>query len=236
MAFVIKEHRPGRIHLIALVSAALWVVSIILVYQYGLSSGVQRFDQAQEKNRSLHQQLEQNTLAGRDMQAKIAILERTAQVDRQAKVELARNVKTQQDDIARLKEDVAFYKSIISPEKGRSGLGVYKFTTIQAGENLYHFKMILTQAGKSDNLVEGGVDITVHGIMNKQETILEFSQIRVTDNKPLTYKFRYYQEINGSLQFPESFQPRDVVVTLTRKKGRAIKNPVKRFDWHKTRT
>ncbi len=236
MAFIIKEHRPGRFRALAIVNAVLWGVSVVLVYQYGMSSGVQRYDEEQKKTRLLHDQLDQTTQVGRDMQARISILERTAQVDREAKIELARDVKAGQEEIARLREDVSFYKSIISPDKGRSGLSVYKFTTMPAGKDLYHFKMILTQAGKNDNLAEGGVNITVHGILNNQEKALKLSEIRVSKKKPITYKFHYYQEISGSLRFPEGFQPRDVVVTLKRKKGHVIKNPVKRFDWHKTRT
>lgn len=235
MTFTIKEHRPGRTRLLAVGLIVLWFLSMVLVHQYGFHTGIKIFDGELDKNYWYQKQLEEATQAGRDMQAQIAILDKTAQVDRQAKIELANNIKSLQNDVVRLREDVSFYKSIISPEKGHSGLNVYKFTTIPAGENLYHFKMILTQAGKSGSLAQGSVGIAVRGIMHNREETLELPEVRVSKNDPITYKFHYYQEISGSLRLPEGFQPQDIIVTLTSNKRHKTKHSVKKIDWQETR-
>lgn len=231
MTFIIKEHRPGRWRIVVVVAILLWLFSVWLMHQYGWDQAIDKFDYEFERNKSLQEKLSSATAANREMHAKIAILERTAQVDREAKVELARNIKLLQGKVAKLREDVSFYKSIVSPEKGHAGIGVYSFKVMDAGENLYHFKMVLTQAGKSASLAEGSVGITIAGILNGQEKHLRLSEIQVSKRKGLSYKFHYFEELGGSLRFPQGFSPRVVTIKLKRRKGSKIKNPVKQLDW-----
>ncbi len=236
MAFIIKEHRPGRSVLLITVLALLWVVSVWLVYQYGWDKAVRLLDHEFEKSRPLHERLTDVIGANRGLRARIAVLERTAQVDREAKVELVQEIKELQGQAAELREEIAFYKLIISPGNGKDGLSVYSLEIMPASKNLYHFKVILTQVGKSSNLAEGEVDMTIEGIFKGQAKRLRLSDIQVPKDRKSTYKFQYFQELTGSLELPEGFIPREVVVKLTRNKGDEIENPVERFDWLKVRT
>jgi len=231
MAFVIKEHRPWRWRVVALLVILVWAISGLIIYEYGWQQANKDYDQAIAVQEKLKEEVEDLTTTNRDMQINISMLSRSAQVDREAKEGIARSIKDLQDKVAELREEVSFYKGIISPEQGKSGLGIYRLTVMDEGERLYHYKLILTQAGKSDTLAEGEVKITFQGVMDNQERTLSLADIQVSAAGQLSYRFRYFQELGGSFRLPDGFSPRNVVVELLAKKGRKISRLARDFDW-----
>ncbi len=231
MAFVIKEHRPGRLALLTTILVLVWALSVWSAYQYGLIEATGLFASEVEKSRLLSTRLTNATAKNRELRAQIAVLERTAQVDREAKTELVQEIRDLQEQAAELREEIAFYKSIISPADGKNGLDVYNLEIMSAAQNLYHFKMILTQVGKSDSPAEGVVNMTIEGVLNGQAKSLGLSDVQVSKDPKLAYEFQYFQELSGSLELSEEFVPREVIVELTSNEGDKIENLVKRFDW-----
>lgn len=232
MAFVIREHRPGRWRMIVLALLVAWVLSGLLIYQYGWQQANTGYARVVEEREVLEAERVKLIKVNRDMQVQMSVLSRSAQVDREAKVDIARSMKMFQDETAELREEVSFYKGIISPEAGKTGLTVYEFSVRLTEDSLYHYKLILTQAGKNDRLVRGGVKVTFEGVMNNAEKTLQLSDIRVSQ-KPgkLAYAFRYFQELGGSFRFPEGYHPRRVIVKLLSKKQYKLAKTVRSFDW-----
>jgi hypothetical protein len=231
MAFVIKEHRPGRRLLLALVVIIVWLLSAWLAYETGWNQTSFDRDHAQSRHVVLQQELEKQFAINEQMQAQISILKRTAQVDRAAKEQIAKDLKALQELQADLREEIAFYKSIISPASGKSGLDVYNLSITPRQGLMYHFKMVLTQSGKSDSLVEGVVKMRLKGVIDGSEKELTIKDIQVAGTPDLSYKFRYFEELAGSFQLPEGYEAREVVITLIPKNGKRKNKLVKTFDW-----
>jgi len=235
MTFVIKEHRPGRWRLILGVALLLWVTSGWFAYKFGWNQSNHDRDQAIAREESLQAELAKLKEANSELQTQVSILQRSAQVDRQAKVELAKDVKNLQDLQAELREETSFYKSIISPVKGKAGLGIYSLLIVPADDRVHHFKLVLTQNGKSDNLAQGRVKVALKGILQGKEKNLDLDKIKVADSPQLSYKFRYFQELGGSFLLPEDYSPREITVRLIPGSGKKSNKPVKTFDWQKAR-
>ena len=235
MAFVIKEHRPHRWLFVTLFLIGLWILSAWLAYQAGWNKIDFDREHAQSHHLAVLQELERQVETNERLQAQVSILQRTAQVDREAKAEIAKDLKNLQELQAELQEEIAFYKSIITPPRGKSGLNVYSLTITPLGSPMYHFKMVLTQSGKSDSLAEGVVNMRLKGVIDGSEKLLALKDIQVAGAPNLSYKFRYFDELSGSFRLPEGYQPREVVVTLHPKKGKRDNKPVKTFDWLKVR-
>ena len=238
MGFIVKEHQPGKAIVIRGVILVLWIGSLLATYYFSTQHIASAYFDEQTHNQLLTKALQQANNRDKQERAKIAVLEKTAQVDRQAKIDLSAEISHLQQYIARLQEDVSFYKSVMSLKKGQTGPSIYSFTASAANDegNLYHFKVVLTQSGKNKKPIEGQLDISVRGILSNQETTLNLSDIKVMKDGTLPYKFRYYQEISGSLRFPAGFSPRDVVVRLEHKaNNKTIRYPASRFDWSKVK-
>lgn len=230
MAFVVKPHRPRRAALLRLLMAVLWLASMGGAYYYGRVDLERQLYAKTTENESLYRRVGEATETNREQTAQMAILERTAQIDHAAKAQVLEQLKAERGQNAELQERVSFYESIISPDEGKSGLGIYSFEVTQAAQELYHFKMVLIQAGKNANLARGRANIAVEGILDGRGKRLELSEIQVPGGKAPDYNFRYFQEITGSIRLPRGFVPREVVVTLVNNRGRG-KAPVKQYDW-----
>ena len=235
MAFIIREHRPGRWRTILAVVIGLWFASGWLAYETGWNQSGSDYSQAVAEKQALQEELGKFQALNSELQASVSRLQRTAQVDREAKVELAKEVKNFQDQQAELREELSFYQGIISPEEGKSGLRIYNLSVIQAEGSLYHYKLVLTQSGKNDNLVIGGAKITIQGILQEKEKNLDLGKIQVAGSGQLSYKFRYFQELSGSFHLPEHYNPREITVRLTPHSGKNSNKPVRTFDWQEAR-
>ena len=235
MAFVIKEHRPGRLRALAVLLTLIWVASLYLLYRYGWQQANTDYEAVIQREQSLIAQVDEVGRANREMQMQISVLKKSAQVDREAKAGIARGMKDLQEQLAKLREEVSFYKGIVSPAKGKTGLDIYDFNVVQAGDRLFHYKLTLIQAGKNDLLAQGGVEIMLQGVAAGQEKQLKLADIRVNQSGKASYKFKYFEELSGSFRLPAGYYPRNVIVKLSPKKWRNIAKPARTFDWAEVR-
>jgi hypothetical protein len=61
------------------------------------------------------------------------------------------------------------------------------------------------------------------------QQVLSLTDLGHTGTYPLSFRFRYFQDLDGEVLLPEGFQPVRVTVTATPQGGR---NEVERsFDW-----
>jgi hypothetical protein len=235
MAFVIKEHRPGRWRAILAAVVFLWVSSAWYTYELGRGRSSSDYTAAVSQHESLRAEADRLRISKSGLQAQVSRLERIAQVDRQAKIELAKQVKDFQDHQAELREELNFYKSIISPDDGMASLRIYSLSVLQAEDQLYHYKLVLTQSGKSDNVAQGGVKMVLKGILQGKEKNLDLREIQVAESRQLSYKFSYFQELSGSFRLPDKYVPREIRVELNPQTGKKSSKPVRTFDWQKAR-
>ncbi|TNG01780.1 MAG: hypothetical protein EP297_01955 [Gammaproteobacteria bacterium] len=231
MAYVIKEHQPGRVWRLAVLLIIFWLVGSWLAFEYGHSQSSFDRERAQVEHKALESQVHILSKENRALNARISILERSAQVDGVAKAELTKSIQTMQEQEAKLREELEFFRGIVSPEKGKTGLNVYSFRITDAQAQLYHYKLLLTQATKNDRLAEGVARVKVTGVLQGQEEVVDLSEVSVPKKTKLTFKFRYFQDISGSFQLPDGFKPRSIEVSLSPKKRSKTGELVKTFDW-----
>ena len=102
----------------------------------------------------------------------------------------------------------------------------------------FHYDLVLTQLKRNDKAISGVVDWRITGSTPDYQT--EIGLDRVTDPavKVLKFRFRYFQELTGSIRLPEDFTPRKVVLTIRPSgKGKGKAEPVvQSFDWTATRS
>jgi len=228
---IIKAHSPRKfwfkwILLLAVMAAASWLMFILGQYSAGY------FNQSlQSEQTRLQEKLYSLGRENSELREKNAVLERTSQVDKESYNATSENLKSLQNELLELKEQVAFYRGIVAPTEAASGLVIrdLKFDSL-GGENGYHFKLVLTQVMKNEYLVRGRVEVLIDGLQagkQKQLTLPQVSDGKLSD---LTMEFKYFQNIEGDIVLPNGFVPSSVTVDLIPSgKGRArIK---KNFEW-----
>jgi len=223
--FVVKPYSPWRVFYYFL--AVIFAVS--LSFKFGQQSTrslsvVQTGDELQRQTMNALK-IENQTLS-----AQVAILKRSLQVDRKANSEVKNNLKQQQQEILALREEVIFYRGIVSPGERASGLQIDNFTvnpTQEAG--LFHYELVLVQALKNDKYVRGVTVVTIEGLRaGKLESLALTSIAAGKKKKQLKFKFRYFQKFEGYILIPLNFSPRAIEVVVKPYKRKNIK---RLFDW-----
>jgi len=138
---IIKSHHPWRYR--AKLGALLLLLVFIAwgVFEYGFSRAGYDNSHLLEERTLLSEQLAQEKKRTEDLRAQVAVLERAAQVDKQAYGSVETSQKQVQDEMLELKEEVAFYRGIVAPTETASGLNIPSFRVTEIGEaGVYRFK------------------------------------------------------------------------------------------------
>jgi len=230
MKLKVKHHNPWKNKLILILAVIALLVAAIGLYDYG--SYMAGFDSAEagkqlEKLVEVNDELDDEILGLREQKAQ---LERAAQIEQQAYLELNASIKVLQDEILELKEELAFYRGIVSPKKASRGLHLQSFTLAGNGNQSFRYKIVLTQVLKNDRIAHGRVQLRVDGLMNNDPKTLHLAAMSDKAVKELSYQFKYFQNLEGNLNLPENFRPLRASIQIL-PRGRKTDMIEKTIEW-----
>lgn len=228
---VVRPHRPFRNGTIYTVLAVLVLAAILGAFEFGrLRAG---FDAAAMDRERLRRENELVNLTqqNRELRERIALLERSSEIDRAAREQVQTNLSAMQDEVLELREELAFYRGIVSPEDAQAGLRVQSFTLSGgAAEGLYRYRLVLIQAIKHDRRATGRVEVVVHGVRNGQPVSIPLQELVTGDMDQLSYSFKYFQDFEGDFRLPDDFTPARVDIAVL-PGGRAADAIHRTLDW-----
>lgn len=167
-----------------------------------------------------------------ELHQEVALLETHRNVERIAYKEVEKNLLTLQAKIQEQRDAIAFYRGIVSPTDGNSGLRVQdlKLTRGRA-EREFNVRIVLVQAMKHDRKVSGDVNLSVEGSQDGVETSYTFAQlIAAGEDKRWVYSFRYFQDFDRQLVLPDGFTPERIKIEV-HSRTRSISSIEESFDW-----
>lgn len=213
---VIKRRYSSRVKLfIAGVAVVLLIVAAGAIYNYGLTAaGVDMFSTFRTQS-TLREEIKRLKDESLDLRETLARAQRTLQMDQVAYQELDRSLKESAKEINRLREEVSFYRNIISPDNKVAGLKIDRLTIDRAAnapDNHYRYKLVLVQALKHDHTIYGRVRLEVNGAQDGRDAVLAFP---TANDKQHNVNFKYFQEFEGVMKLPRNFQPSLVKVSIT---------------------
>lgn len=227
---VVRHHQPRR-------AATLWVLAALALiaggyglFELGRIDGGYRSIQTNQERAFLERQLEQAESTIVSLRQRVALLERSRDIDEEAYTDVRDQLAVQQREVQELQEELAFYKGIVSPADGRSGLRVQRLEIEPSPSgDAADFRLMLVQAVSHDRMVSGQARLTVHGTRDGTPASHDLAEISEGD-PALAYSFRYFQELQGRMVLPEGFRPERVDVSLepSDRGGEAV---TRSFDW-----
>jgi hypothetical protein len=210
--FHVRQYRPWKI----------WLGIILMILLLGVSFYLGREYQFYELD---HLQLERETLISRigelenrnhKLVQKNAHLQGSSKIERDA-YQLANKelVKLQQDLLVQ-KEELAFYRGIVSPKDATLGVNLQSFEIRKKNnQNQYSYKMILTKSGKNSKKISGGAVIVIRGESDGGVSELKMSDLALENSKKVAkFAFRYFQVFEGDIALPEGFMPFEVEIGI----------------------
>jgi hypothetical protein len=219
-----------RLWLPYLAVAGASVLAFWVGYQRGqLAAGLDAAGVARER-RLLGNKVKQLEADNSLLTAKAAELEMARRLDRDAYGQVERTLGDLQSKLARQGDDLAFYRSIVSPADGVQGLRIQRFE-VKSGTSPRDFTISVTliQAMRQESVVSGLVQVIVHGMAGDRPARHSIGEMIGRPRAQLPFSFRYFQTIEQDVTLPEGFLPFDVEVQVRSSK---LKFPMQqRFPW-----
>lgn len=228
---VVKPHRPRRARAIGLFLAVFGVISGFLLFEYGQYRGGYNEVVAGRQADALHARIAALGAENDRLRQRIAVLETSLQVDHEAYQEVEGTLADLQNEIQTQREELAFYRGIVRPPEGETGLQIREFalTPVQQASR-YRLRMVLVQASRHDRRISGVVSLSVDGAMDGSPKSYEMAELTPGESEPLGFSFRYFQDLERDLVLPEGFVPDRVNVEVS-PRGRRAKIIRRSFDW-----
>jgi hypothetical protein len=183
--------------------------------------------------RTLESELARLESRNAKLNARVSELEMARRLDREAYGEVERTLGDLQSRLARQGDDLAFYRSIVSPADGVQGLRIQRFAVRPGTQpREFVFEVTLIQAMRQDSNVSGLAQVVIQGMEGARPTRYSLGQLLGKPHAELPFSFRYFQTIERAVVLPEGFQPFEVEVSVKAGRERA---PVRQsFPWKVT--
>lgn len=143
------------------------------------------------------------------------VLERSDQVSRAANRTIQQELAEREEEIARLKADLAFYERIANGDAPRKGLNVHsaEFSPEVAGS--WRYDIVLTQDIERTSPSKGQLRFTIEGVQDGRLATLDWNTLHQREQAPAqSFAFRYFQRLQGNVMLPDGFTPQRVRVSL----------------------
>lgn len=164
------------------------------------------------------------------LRERVAILARAQQVEGKAYEDVDTHLGSLQDEVLALKEEVAFYRGIVSAGKEK-GLKIQTFVVDkETTPGAYRFQLVLTQHLKRVKMISGTVKLKITDEQNSRPTNLLLSDMSGERAKSLKFKFKFFQRIEGRFTLPDGFNPDRLQIQVV-SKGKKPASVEKSFEW-----
>jgi len=227
-AVVVKRQLSPRAKLLVAGGVGLAVVgAVIFIYEHGLSmAGFERTLAVRQQSR-----LEEDNGLLKDenqqLREALARAERTIQMDQAAYQDLDKSLQGSAQEIVKLREELNFYRNIISPADKKGGLRVQSLDIQPAGTSgSYRFKLVLIQALKHDHSIFGTVNLEISGSQGGQNTVVK---VPAANERSIPVNLKYFQDIEGKFELPRGFRARSVKISVMTAGGGQTVEAV--YDW-----
>jgi len=217
----------GIAALLGLTSYAAW-----WLYDLGKLRGVDELGILRTKHAVLEKRHAKFVHDNVTLREQVAILERSSQIDKQAAQEVKADLGQLEEELQAAREEIEFYRGIISPGDVKSGLRIHRFTLEEGpvhGE--YHYDLVLTQLKRNEKHISGVVDWVISGVMLGEPGEIALAGVTKPAVEQLKFRFRYFQDLAGTIILPEGFEAEKVVLKV-KPDGKGKPEPVEQtFDW-----
>jgi hypothetical protein len=219
------------------------LVTLVFALLTMLCAGLVGYDYGYQRGLGLHQALlmELGDLRERRRLSEKALAElsqrlvhqrQSARIDRAAAEQVRADMVASEARLAALREELVFYRGLMSPASAEQGLGIRSFQ-LSTGEQSGHFRyeVVMQQLAVDHKLLKGQLNLTVVGRLGEESIKLTLAEVSpATVEGRVHFQFKYFERIEGELALPEGFKPEGVDLSV-RTWGRPVQRLDQSFPW-----
>jgi hypothetical protein len=211
---IVRSHAPKRRAVLLASSVLLALVAIYGAFELGrYEAGFRVVDSVRgafSASARIRRLEAENTRQREQLEAAAV----TRRVEREGYKQVERNLGDMQSQIARLNQDLSFYRGLVQPDS-LVHVKVQQMQIVPEGAaGQFRLKFVLMQTGKPAASVTGNATATIDGLLGGKPVSLSYAQVSSTQRASLSYSFRYFQDYDEPVQLPPGFEPTRIGVEI----------------------
>ncbi len=159
---------------------------------------------------------ERNTLGAllAESERQRMILERAAQIDKEAFRLLQERLTQAQDARLELSRESSYLKRLVQ-EDGKGAIQVYDMRLTPGEEaRAFLYSFTVTQLVQGVGRSQGEMHMTLEGMREDERVSLDLEQLPEAHPKALIMDFEHFQNFQGRLEVPSDFTPTAIVIAI----------------------
>lgn len=237
--YLVKPHNPRRAWVMRSVFLALLAGLCVLAYHFGQIRGGYQKKAAEAMIEAQSDQVNMLNARIDELLLENARLSSNMSIDATANKQVSQRLREYNEEILELKEELVFYRSLLTPADLEPGLQILGMQLAQrtdgnpdeAAGNAYSYKIVLTQRRNRFKFASGRVDLQLSGLRAGREVTLYAEDLIPDSKQALTFEFKNFQSLEGQLVVPTGFEPQTMLVSVL-PKARGLKQVERSFEWN----
>jgi hypothetical protein len=216
---IITENRPGQRRR-AVLLALVWAATVVAAGWFGARWASPDAGALRNALGTLQAEHDKALLRIDRLSQKLATLERSGQVERDAARALQDSLAERDAELASLRNDVAFFERLAGNTAQRQPLAVHSLSLESLGDGGWRYLLILTQNLKKAAISKGSFTLEVEGSQGGALRTLDWADLlQKPEAAAQPFSFKYFQQIEGSIALPPDFLPHRVRVNVRSDQG-----------------
>ena len=173
----------------------------LTTYDYGMELAGFRQGEAANALAKLNEEMLKREATIAEMRSKVAAVERQLQIDRATYGDLAKQVKTLSEQNAALKEDLAFFQSLMASGAKELGLSINRFRVQpDALPGEYRYRLLLVQSGQRIKEFQGTLQFLVYLEQSDRKFVLTLPPEDQKNSREYQVNFKFFQRVDGTFK------------------------------------
>jgi hypothetical protein len=230
---VVVPHRPVRRLILLALSFLIVVATALGGFVYAYYQTTLRYGLGDADQLVLAQQVERLEAENLSLSRQVTVLDRSNAMDRKVAEDMQVTVGSLRNRVAKLEQDIVFYRSVISGDGDDTGLTISNWEISPTNDaDRYRYKLMLRQQdADGDTFLIGHVNINLVGRKNEEITFFPIRDVSFDqEENDIKLRFKFFQIIEGELILPFGFVPERVQV-IGVEKSPIQKSLDQSFDW-----
>lgn len=214
---LVRTHIPWPLRMIAV---GILVAGGVLLGQWVFETGLRlagfEKSQAQEQLTQLQARVIQLDQENTKLKAEKMRIVQQVEIEQATYQALAKSLQGVQEENASLREDNAFFRNLMSPDKEPGPVSIYHFkierNPMLAGE--YRYRLLLLKTGKREQEFVGSVQFLVTGDQAGEKVAYVLPVSKPGKLQMISVSFKYYQRLEGTFQLPAGFTPKKIQIRV----------------------
>jgi len=198
----VRAHVPWYWRWLGIIVLGAFVVGVgLTTYDYGMELAGFRQGEAANALAKLNEEMLKREATIAEMRSKVAAVERQLQIDRATYGDLAKQVKTLSEQNAALKEDLAFFQSLMASGAKELGLSINRFRVQpDALPGEYRYRLLLVQSGQRIKEFQGTLQFLVYLEQSDRKFVLTLPPEDQKNSREYQVNFKFFQRVDGTFK------------------------------------